>query len=752
MRKTYLSSLTIFILLLTPSLAGHNWYGDTFRKVHLDYHLNPWIADAAEAVSLEQARSQMAMFKRSGVQAIEVFAYDHFGQAFYPSNTVPRHPNLVQDYFGNMRQAAREAGIKVIAYVNVFGSVHLFEKHPDWYVVDQEGKHPAASWLPQDTSLICASSPFVDEVLKPLLTELVERYQPDAIWLDAGSWLVESHCFCRHCKAAYTKQIPQRPTAASEAEDWRQWQEWRIWRRSQIYSYLKRTAGHIHQLNSSILVTDNNVGRFNMGVPVLEEGKLVRWAMPQDMDLDFLSCDPVPFFGNHVEILSRLGRYQSTLGIPFDYMNERFQGWGEWQLRETVDFKMECATILSNGGACFIADQPWPDGTLEPAVYERIRDTYQYIEGIEEPYRKARVVSEIAILASETTNTLATERMLALPRSSTHDLARLRRPVSTDAVHGAYLVLVQEGIQFQIISEANLDDRLSDVRLLIVPEQTVLLDETLETLRSFVQEGGRLLVTGQLGRYHYDSTERESEPIEDLLAVEIERVRRAPLNYYALEESLLSRFRLPDVPMMVRGPMNQIKVSDAEVLARLKEPRSDVWDESGSFRTYTVFGAMPPEKKTSGVAAYLKQIGRGKVVYATGNWFGTYYREGNTSVRKLLAGLASLLLPESERRFVVRKPLRVEANLMQNSSGYLVSLVNSSVQKQSKHFVHAEELEMVRDVLVRLAIPEEVTGVESLPGGDPIEFIRSPGQITLTVPPFEIHAAVQIITREESQP
>ena len=59
-------------------------------------------------------------------------------------------------------------------------------------------------------------------------------------------------------------------------------------------------------------------------------------------------------------------------------MNERFHKWGEWQLRSTTDFELEFATILAVGGRCFFADQPYPDGTLEPAVYEELRQAHEF--------------------------------------------------------------------------------------------------------------------------------------------------------------------------------------------------------------------------------------------------------------------------------------------------------------------------------------------------------------------------------------
>ena len=730
--------LTVLCLLLaTAAAAADSWYPNVFRKVHLDYHENPWIQGVAEAVTPDEARRQMKMMKDSGVEAIEFFSYDHFGATFYPSDVLPAHPNLKNDYFGNMAKAAHEQGIKVIAYVNVFGSVYLRGKHPDWYVVDKNGDHPAAAWLPEKFSWIDATSPFLQQIYKPLLKELITRYRPDAIWLDGGSWLIENHSYSDYSKAWYRKvegaEIPDRPKTGDSPEAWQRWNRYRAWQRNFILTYLKDVTSFVHEIDPKILVADNSVGRFDRGIPVMENGKLVRWAHPKETGVDFLTCDPVPFAGNHSVVLSREARYQSALGIPFDYHTERFQGWGEWTLRETTDFKMECSTTIANGGRCFIADQPWPDGTLEPAVYERVKETYDYIRPREGPYRRARAVSDIALLAADTTNVLAGDLRLQAPATN-----------RTDPVGGAFLTLVQEGFPFQMYGEANLQDALKSSKLIVVPEQAFLLDSTIEALRAWVEAGGRMLISGETGRYDWDGTERAQARVERLLGVKLKGSRRAPVNYYQLTAEARKRAGVPDMPMMVRGNVYEFSAENATLLAEVREARDDPWDENGKWRHYEVTGAMPPKKTTSGPGAVLFPVGNGQVLYVAGNWFTTYGIEGNPSVRKMLASFVTALLPEGERRMVVKKPLAVEATLLRNESGYIVSLVNSAVQKQPSQYTQAEELPPVEGVEITLRVPEKVKAIRPVGEGGTVRFKQAGGAVRFAAPRFTISSVMQV--------
>jgi len=738
MRVQTLCSLLMLLVSARPAAAAENWYSVEFRKLHLDYHLNPWIRDAAASVTLDEARRQMRLMKEAGVESVEFFAYDHFGNAFYPSDVMPRHPTLRQDYFGNMRQAARENGIHAVAYVNVFGNMYLFSKHPDWYIVDQTGtKYAAASWLPVDKSQICASSPFLEQVYKPFLKELISRYRPDAIWLDGGSWLVETPCYCRFCRTKYRafsgEEIPDPPQRGADDASWQRWLRWVVWRRSQIYDYLTSITRYIHQLKPDILVTDNNVGRNELGIPIVEGGRLVRWAEPKELGLDFLSCDPVPMGGDHPVVLSREGRQQSTLGIPFDYANERFQGWGEWTIRETTDFKVECATIMANGGRCFFADQPWPDGTLEPEVYRRLKETYDFVRSREAAYRGAETVAEIGVLLAETNGTLARNPEWLTPATS-----------SGDAVAGAHLALVQEGFQFQIVGETGLPTALQHLKVLVVPEQVMLLQDTVDAIRNFVEQGGRLLVTGQSGRLREDGSPRAQEEVARLLGVKLNGSRRAPLNYLEFSPEFGNSLRLPSLPFMVRGPMYQFEADSSRLLAHTLEPRDDPWDENGHWRQYTVTGAMPPNRTPAGPAAVLTRVGKGQVLYVAGNWFTTYRTEGNPAVRKMLAGFLSTLLPEREQLlWIENKPLRIEGSLARTRNGYLVSLVNSAIQKQSTRFVHVEELTPVSDLRVSVRVAQKVRGVRLHPEGTVLPFTQETGgRVQFTVPRVDILVSV----------
>ncbi len=315
-----------------------NWMTPLYRMLHLDYHQPPWMRGVGAELTEEEADRQARMFRDAGVQAVEIFAYDHYGQAFYPSDIGIVHPGLAADYTGRMAAALKAAGLKLILYLNVYSSVHLHRDHPDWFVKAEDGAYPKGGWLAHDASHICASSPYLDAYFVPLLQEAVRRHDPAAVWLDTGSWMVETRCYCANCADAYAAQtgrdLPRGPMPDARDELERpEWVAWRLWRRGQIRTYVETVVTAVRAVNPGVLVADNNLGRFSTGVPQVRDGTPITWLRPSDLGVDYLSCDPVPMGGNHEMTLSVEGRYQWTTGLPFSYMNERFNGWGEWQFR-----------------------------------------------------------------------------------------------------------------------------------------------------------------------------------------------------------------------------------------------------------------------------------------------------------------------------------------------------------------------------------------------------------------------------------
>ena len=759
------------------------WYTSLGRKLHLDYHEPEWMTGIAEKMTAEYARQQVRMLREAGAQSVSFFVHDHHGYCFFPTEHGKPHPHLSRDYVKVMVEALHAEGLKAVGYFCVFTNVFLKDQHPDWLVVHSDGIQPAGAWLQYERSYPCPSSPYLEEYVLPLLREVVSRYELDGIWLDGGSWLCDALCACTFCQQRFREatglELPESspralkrawlvvPTTswssgdASEKEsgqvmwstqdesgDDERWIAWRIWRRGQVQHYLSAVAEAVKAFQPSLLLTDNSSGRWASPHVLTENGRFVRWLSPDELPLDFLSCDPVPMGGNHELILSREGRYQATTGKPFDFMNERFHQWGEWQLRSTTDFKLEFATILAVGGTCNFADQPYPDGALEPAVYDALHECYDFVQEREPFVLGSEVVPDIALLASGPSQLFG-------PLGNGRDAGRPPGPVGsadaarrTDRVAGAHLLLVEGGMHCLIYDEPTLRRNLSQQSAVLIPEQCLLEETTIAALDQYVRNGGRLLVTGRSGWWDEQYRWQGAERLANILGLEMVSKLPAPIYYMRLSPELRHLRALPDMPLQLWGTALQVQTRSARSLADLVAPRDEVWrdgiQDEEHWQHYTTFGACPPGQTIVGPAITINQYGKGVAAFIAVDPFASYYRDGHSQTQNMVLALLELVLPSKERKISVEKPLHLEVSLQRKGNAIIVHLLNYFAQKRLGTLVHNEQVLPVREVHVRVRRDYAPLSVTLEPGGKPLQWSYDEQTVTVWVPEIEIHAIVVI--------
>jgi alpha-L-fucosidase len=141
-------------------------YGSQFRYESFAPEFRATLFNASEWAQL---------FEESGARWVVLTSKHHEGYAMWPSaqawnwNSATNGAGV--DFVGSVARAVRARGLK-------FGVYHsLLEWFNPLYLAD------VASGF--------ATSVYVDEVLQPMLRDLVERYRPDVVWPD-GDWTAPS--------------------------------------------------------------------------------------------------------------------------------------------------------------------------------------------------------------------------------------------------------------------------------------------------------------------------------------------------------------------------------------------------------------------------------------------------------------------------------------------------------------------------------------------------------------------------------
>ena len=117
--------------------------------------------------------------------------------AYYPTR-VPLHRPATflggRDLFGELCRAAHEDGLAVFARMDS-NRAHeeFFKAHPDWFAIDVSGKPYKAG----DLFITCINSPYYNDHIPSILTEIATLYHPEGFTDNSWSGLGrESICYC----------------------------------------------------------------------------------------------------------------------------------------------------------------------------------------------------------------------------------------------------------------------------------------------------------------------------------------------------------------------------------------------------------------------------------------------------------------------------------------------------------------------------------------------------------------------------
>jgi len=184
-----------------------------------------------------------AFWKRTEVQGVIINAGGIV--AYYPSK-FPLHHRAEflggRDLFGELTAAAREDGLIVLARMDSNRTAEdFYQAHPDWFARDSTAKPYRAA----DKYVTCVNSPYYDEYLPAVITEIIERYKPEGLTDNSWSGLNrDSICYCDNCARKFRDKTGQ---ALPVRHDWdnpafRQWIEWSYARRLEIWDLNNRIA------------------------------------------------------------------------------------------------------------------------------------------------------------------------------------------------------------------------------------------------------------------------------------------------------------------------------------------------------------------------------------------------------------------------------------------------------------------------------------------------------------------------------
>lgn len=643
---------------------------DAFFGLHFDLHPQATDTSLGADISEDNVRDLLERVKPDYVQ------YDckgHAGWAGYPTTVGWASPGIVKDSLAVWRKATRDLGVGLfIHYSGVWDSKAVAER-PDWARVGPDGKRD-----PNATSVF---GPYVDELLIPQLKEVAERYGLDGVWADGECWAAQLD-YSPRALAAWKEETGQADAPKDRSDP--RWLEWKMFHRRAFERYLSHWIDAVHAANPALQLTSNWMYTTFAPKPVTAK-------------LDFLSGDYSTSLS--VDRARVEARYLASTEMPWDLMAWGFDKGKDlgWSIKPAEHLEQEAAVVLMQGGGFQIYHQPTRSGYVVEPIIAQEEAVAAFCRAREAASHKSVAVPQVALLLSSESFWDKSDAVFAPWGDVFLEL------------EGALHALLNLHYSVDILAEHQLQPRLKEFPLVVIPDSHRLTDGFRKALTDYVAEGGNLLLLG----------EKCARLFEPILGADLEGApeQRAVELAAAGETGALARIT------NAGGIWQKAKLTTAQAAGFIYPTRDT--------------------RKDGEVAATINSIGRGKVGAVYGPVASIYFRSHHPWLRDFIGSLTSVLF--SDPAITVEGPPSLDVSLRTTRDGKLtVHLLNTSNMPLPDRYVFTDfipPLENVRLTIKTTARPNSLTWI---PDGGPLDWSWKDGRLAVTVPRLHIHGIVLI--------
>lgn len=229
---------------------------------------------------------------------------------------------------------------------------------------------------------------------------------------------------------------------------------------------------------------------------------------------------------------------------------------------------------------------------------------------------------------------------------------------------GAHKAMVYEHIPWGVVLDENVSpETLRRLPVVLLPNAAILAEKEIALFRRYVEDGGRLVVTGQSGQFDRLGRPLADPALSELIGARVKgrldsldnwmRFARAQT---ATGDQPLALSARPDWPFLVLGPATIYEPTTARTAGELLKPHRTTRQREGREGTAWPMSADTPV----GPAILVNALGRGTVLTFAGSPdFATASEHHIVEARKLLAEAVRALHPRPRLR--ITAPANVEA-------------------------------------------------------------------------------------------
>ena len=447
------------------------------RQIHLDFHTSEHIPDVGKYFSKEQFKEALQI---GHINQINIFGKCHHSWYYYPTKVqhAQMHPNLKIDLLGQQIEACHEINVKAPIYLTVGWSANDAETHPDWCARNNDGSiiefnkktgneteeiistgqhsdkevriknknfRPYCNW-----KFMCPTGKY-EELISNTVTELCSNYQVDGFFFDIH--FTQLKCYCNNCKSSIKEngfdiKNPKEVNAH--------------WNDIILRNFTKNMTTHIQSMRPDASI-------FYNGLTVLERKENLLFRVHENATKNDLEDLPTTW-GGYDKLATQSRYFHNYSNKPIIGMSGKFHtSWGEFGgFKYPEALKYEAAAMISHGARCNFGDHLHPSGEMDLDTYRNVGIAFEYIKKIEDYGIGGKPFSNIALYLTG----------------------------SYDADDGVARILLEEHIEYEVVSINSSQERINDFELVIIPSAAVSKEEV-RKLKEFQNKGGSLIVIGK---------------------------------------------------------------------------------------------------------------------------------------------------------------------------------------------------------------------------------------------------------------
>jgi hypothetical protein len=586
--------------------------------------------------------------------------------------------NLLQQQI----EALHSKGIKAPIYLSVQCDEYAANHYPQWIALNEDMSRVGPKSFTAGWQIIDMSSPYQD-YLADQLDEVLRKFAPvDGIFMDM-CWDQPS---CSRYAIDGMKKQSLDPTNADDRMRYARWV---------THQYMDRYSKMLEKAQAK----SKPVGVWFNSRPkahLLEEQKYIK----------HIEVECLPTGGWGYAYFPYVARLVRNLDLPTLSHTARFhRSWGDFGGNKPKAALMyECCSVLAQGFTNGVGDQMLPNGTLDQQAYRMIGEVYEHIEACEPFVEGTKHIREIAVMVDPTLGD---------------------KPGSAGL--GFVRMLQELQLQFDIVpTPLHMPVDLNKYRVVILPESTPIDATLVETLQTYVDAGGSLIV----------STPAQADELNEAAmqnwGVKIESDSPFKTVYLRPDASLSENMPAND-PVLYQGGPRLHAAEDAQVLCHVVEPYFE--------RAYDHFCShfqTPP----AALSDYAAVIEKGRVITFGFPLFSVYADNASLPLRQLFANTVKRLMPDPMIK--ADGPSHLEAVVLERDNQVIVHLLSFLSSRRAPGLDLIEDAFPLVNMPLAVRLPDKPARVYLAPQQQDIQWDYHDNYIRMELTVTDGHAMIVI--------